>query len=71
MAKFEQFPASDHFGFLLERNFLKISFFMTLKTVIKTVNNHATDIIGYLLKKMVRSIKAISSFSGLIPFETV
>ena len=35
------------------------------------MNEHAIDIIGQYLRKMVRSGNAISSNSGLIPFETV
>ena len=35
------------------------------------MNKHAIDIIGQYLRKMMRSGNAISSHSGLIPFETV
>ena len=35
------------------------------------MNKHAIDITGQYLRKMMRSGNAISSHSGLIPFETV
>ena len=37
----------------------------------KTVNKHASNIISYYLKKMMRSGCAVSSHSNLIPSETV
>ena len=41
-------------------------FWSEFLVVTKTVNNHAID-----LKKMMRSGKLVSSYSNLIPFETV
>ena len=35
------------------------------------MHKHAIDIIGQYLRKMMRSGNAISSHSGLIPYETV